>query len=397
MRIHLFVWLFFGTFLTISCSQQPQLREQDGGVSDTSGPKAFVIGMLGESGAFGTLSVSTNKLLPAKGPVSNDAVARFWNGYMFVVNRLTHDNIQVMDTKLFSLVKQYSVGPKTNPQDIVVLNSNKAYISRLGSSSLLVVEPLSGKKLKEIDLGFLAEAGKKTCQSAGDCESKRCIKKHCAEDGLPELAQMYQHKDHVWVLAQRLNRNQRFTSQHNGKIALIDTSQDKVVKQLDTKAGNPYGIDEHKGILYVSQPGNWMSGTKVVLDGLLEKFDLTRQQSLGVALSEKELGGNLSSFAIVSETKAYAIRTGNNWKTELVSFNPSSGKVGTVILSSPCLTQGACYTLFSIAYHPSGKLYIVERHPKTPGIRILDTRTNKELTQTPLNIGLPPMSVVFYE
>lgn len=359
------------------------------------GPKALVLTMHGETGTFGLIDIQTRQVKTSVGPVSNDAMARVWKHYVFVVNRLTHDNIQVMELPSYRLIKQYSVGPGSNPQDIAIVNESKAYISRLANNKLLVVKPLTGEVLKELDLSFLAETDESPCQQHGDCSSSLCIQGRCAKDGIAELATMELYQDHLFVTVQRLNRNKRFLAQDTGKLVVIHTGSDQIVKILDMQGINPYATVAKDHLLYVSQPGNWMSENRASLDGLLEVFDMKQLVSKGVILRESSLGGNIVHFAIRSETQGYIIRSGEQWQTELVRFNPSTGQIGNSLKTSPCLVQGACYTYVSMNLHPNGQLFLVDRDPKQPGIRMFDTSTDQELTETPLSTGLPPMNVVF--
>lgn len=393
--------LLLGGLVVIGCGEPtPNNTNNTNNTNDSwlqsTSPKAFVIGMLGESGSFGVIDVETLQYKANAGPVSNDAVARVALDHVFVINRLTHDNIQVMEQPLFSLKKQFSVGPQTNPQDIVVINKEKAYVSRLADSKLLVVHPFTGKTLGSIELKELAEVGDTNCQQDSDCDSKTCVNKKCTKDGVPEIATMRKYGNFVWVAVQRLNRNQRFAAEDNGLLAIIDTRTDSLVKTLPTTGKNPYQMQVVGKTLYVSQPGNWMEGGKVVLDGLIESYNLDTMEKSAKHLDETTLQGNIVSFAIESPSKGYVIRSGSNWVTELYRFHPGKGTLGPKLLASPCVSSKACYSFVSMSLHPSGKLFLVDRDAKSPGIRVIDTHTDKELTSKPIELGLPPMSVTFY-
>ncbi len=99
-----FLWaLLFGGWVLSGCGEATPSNVNNTNDSwlQSSSPKAFVIGMLGESGSFGVIDVDTLQFKASAGPVSNDAVARVALGHIFVINRLTHDNIQVMEQPLF--------------------------------------------------------------------------------------------------------------------------------------------------------------------------------------------------------------------------------------------------------------------------------------------------------
>ncbi len=289
------------------------------------------------------------------------------------------------------------MGAQTNPQDIVVVSEEKAYVSRLADSKLLIVHPLTGKSLGSIEFKGLSEINETSCQVDADCDSNSCINKRCGKDGVPEIATMHKYGNFVWIAVQRLNRNQRFSAEDNGILAIVDTRTDTLVKTIPTTGKNPYQMQAVGNTLYVSQPGNWMVGGEVVLDGLIESYNLDTMEKKGTHLDEKTLQGNIVSFAIESPSKGYVIRSGANWVTELYRFDPEKGTLGPKLLSSPCIASKACYSLVSMSLHPTGKLFLVDRDAKSPGIRVFDTQTDQELTTQPIQLGLPPMSVTFYE
>jgi DNA-binding beta-propeller fold protein YncE len=257
---------------------------------------------------------------------------------------------------------------------------------------------MTGKLKTEIDLSHLAEVDDKTCNKDEDCEALLCIDGRCARDGLPELAAMHIHGDHLFVMVQRLDSDSLFRARDVSKIAVIDITSDKFIKAIDTKGKNPTAIQVSADgrSIYISQPGNWLDGSTAVLDGLIEEFDLVEMRHRRIVLEEKTLGGNIASVAIVSPTKGYVVRSDDNWRTELLTFNPSTAQLGDVIATSPCLTAGACHTFFQIALSPNGQLYLVDRDQKRSGIRIFDTNTDREITAQTIDMGLPPTSLIFY-
>ncbi len=382
-----------------SCSAPHPFEEKqrsDGGIS-SSGETAFVISRWEQTGLFGTIDVATKRVLPKRGSLSSDAVARYWKGYIFVVNRLNFDNIQVMDVRDFHLIRQYSVDSKSNPQDIVVIDEKKAYISRLASPDLLIVEPLTGRKLGQISLKFLAERGKRSCHGDVDCEGQICLEGRCTLDGIPELAGMQFVGDRLFVIAQRLDRNRQFAPTVSGKIVVIDTKRDKVVKVLDTHAANPteMSLSDDGKKLFVAQVGRWNEGNRPILDGVIEVFDTEKLQSQEILVEEKSLGGNIVSFALMGQ-KVFIVRSGKDWRTELVEFDRGVGKVTKTLATSSCVEGVACFSFFQVRLSSTKELYLVDRNIKAAGIRIFDARTGKERTKQPINMELPPSFLLFY-
>ena len=82
---------------------------------------------------FGTGSIADAHFGPPRTVASNvasvwsDAVLRYYNGLLYVVNRSGADNIQVLDpANGFVTVKQFSVGNGANPHDIMFASPTKA-------------------------------------------------------------------------------------------------------------------------------------------------------------------------------------------------------------------------------------------------------------------------------
>jgi len=116
-------------------------------------------------------------------------------------------------------------------------------------------------------------------------------------------------------------------------------------------------------------------------------------------MTERALGGNLSSFVMVPGTtppRGFAIRSSDRWQTELVSFTAGQGEIDAVLASSDCVAQGACFGFFQIVRNDRGELYLVDRSLKQPGIRVFDEATGQELTASPLEMGLPPNFLLFF-
>ncbi|HSA16255.1 MAG TPA: hypothetical protein P5346_16055, partial [Spirochaetota bacterium] len=77
--------------------------------------------------------------------VHYDAFARYFKimpDYVYVVNRLMGDNIQVLDrTDNYGTVAQESTDQGSNPQDIAVVSDTVAYVTRYNKKALWIVNP----------------------------------------------------------------------------------------------------------------------------------------------------------------------------------------------------------------------------------------------------------------
>ena len=85
-------------------------------------------------------------------PIHSDAVAKWHDGLVYVINRAGADNIQILDPEDgFSTLSQHSTGNGTNPLDIAFVSPNKIFVSRYESNELLIMNPASGAHLGTID------------------------------------------------------------------------------------------------------------------------------------------------------------------------------------------------------------------------------------------------------
>ena len=130
-------------------------------------------------------------------------MARCYRGLLYVVNRYGYDNIQVIDpAQGYATVRQFSVGNGTNPQDIAFASPTKAYVSRLGSPDLLIVDPSTGASLGVVPLAAWADA-----------------------DGNPEAAHLAVVGDLLFVALERLAN---FVPADTGLVVVVDMRADTV-------------------------------------------------------------------------------------------------------------------------------------------------------------------------
>jgi hypothetical protein len=265
----------------------------------------------------------------------------------------------------WSVAKQYSVGAGTNPQGLAVVSDRLAFVPRLQAPMLLAVEPLSGKKVGEIDLSTYADA-----------------------DGNPEAGSALVHDGKVYVTLQRLD--EAYAPASKGGLLWVNPETLEVAGSKDLFAGNPTGrlrYSEAMGGLVLIETGQYG-----VLDGGVEIYDVDSGELSGLIVTEQTLGGDVQDAVIVSKSLGYAIIGTAEGKTGLVSFDPASGtKLENLIVS-----EG--WDLAYLELNLTGtELWVADRTFETPGIRIFDTGFSEELTDTPINVGLPPFVICFVE
>jgi len=136
-----------------------------------------------------------------------------------------------------------------------------------------------------------------------------------------------------------------------------------------------------------------LAGAFGVLDGGIEYFNPADHTVSGLVITEETLGGDIVDAVVVSEHKGYAVigvYQGNAATTRLVSFDPSKGELIAQIIAS----EG--WDIGHIELTPNGsELWVADRTRDNPGIRIFDTADDLEITDEPIDVGLPPMMICF--
>ncbi len=306
--------------------------------------------------------------------IHSDAVSRYFEGLIYVVNRMGGDNIQVLDPgDGFATARQFSVGNGSDPHDIAFASRTKAYVSMCNETELLIVNPQSGANTGSVDLSSFADG-----------------------DGIPEMDCMILVGDRLFVSIQRLDRDNYWLPVPPSYLAVIDTKADTLldcdpgtpgVQAIELSGTDPYNdihFDPYTGLLYVTCVGWWG-----MIDCGVETIDPATLCSTGFMLTEAEAGGDINDVAVFSATTGYAVVTDASFNNLLVRFDPSTGEL-TDTLYTP---DG--YVLSDIEISPGGELFLCDRTATNPGIRIYNAVTGLETTEDPIDVGLPPFDITF--
>ena len=349
--------------LQLSCEGMPK-----GGAG-----RAIVVTTDFETGLLATVGVGPpHAVTRPDTPIHSDAVVRVAGGRVFVVNRFLADNLQVLDpARGLATVLQCSTGAGSNPHDVVVAGPHKAYVTRYDERELWIVDPdaasCAGFRRGAIDLSPWGDA-----------------------DGLPEMDQMALVGDRLFVSLERLDRTRQFAPAGRSRLVVLDTKTDAVVGAVELSGANAFGDasglarEPGTGKLVISEAGN-IARTG---DGGLERVDPFTLAAEGFFVTERDLGGNVADFVLVSPTKGYAIVLDDQLRNLLVAFDPSQRVVTRrLVMRTEYLPD--------IALAPDGTLWLADDGLPAPGIRIFDTLTDRQLTSRAIDVGLPPFAMGF--
>jgi len=374
-------------------------KEKEGGNTQY----AFVTTTDWQTGHFATINLEDQSVKKYEVQLHSDAVAKTIDGKIYVINRLGQDNITIYSPPNFSSpIIQFSTGNGSNPHDIVLANSDKAYITLYEENYILVVNPNTGQELKRIGISSFADG-----------------------DGIPEADQMVIVNGTLYVTLQKLDRSNYYQPVANGEILIIDTASDTIRGSIMLTGQNPYDINYQSSVnkLIISEVGSfydltdggietvdvkgcffwqdvldkyifYLDGNSIWSDVISCYAEYTQQSVSGFILSEEDLGGNISDFVMKPLTsQGYIIVTDGDYNTSIVSFDLEEAvKLKDVLIGKDFIYSGIALT--------NEKLLIGERpnlkFSNATGVWIISALTDEKITTKPIDTGLPPLSITVY-
>lgn len=302
-------------------------------------------------------------------PVYHDAVANWYDGLLYVVNRAGADNIQVLDpSQDFQTIRQFSLGLGRNLQDIAFLPDGTAYVSCYDTAELLHVDPQTGAILHIVSTAAFADA-----------------------DGLPETSWLCIVDGRVFVTCQRLDRANWYSPVGDSYVLVLDAATrtwvdaDPTVpgtQGVATAATNPYTrLRLENDRLLVG-----CNGFYGMQDGGVDVIDLASLTSLGLEMSEATLGGDIVDFLVGPDGHRWTIVADAVFVTHVKTYTVG-GNVVTV-------HSGTGYDHAGFAFDGDFQLFVADRRIGAAGVRVFDAESGAQLTSGPLATGLPPAAIV---
>jgi hypothetical protein len=345
--------------------------------------RGFVLTTDYTTGTLSVVDLATRAVTSDVAIVSPDPFARWYDGRLYVVNRNGYDNVQVIaPSQGYATVRQFSTGSGTNPQDIAFVSANKAYVSRLGSSDLLIVDPGTGLASGGVSLAPWADA-----------------------DGNPEAARMVKVGDLLLVALQRLHD---FVPADTGLVVVVDTRADTVFDADPVAPGrqvvrlpglNPttdFAVLREGGATGATRLLLGCTGRWGVADGGIAEIVVPAGAANGTAavtcsgfvITESALGGDVADVVAYGAEHSYALVSDAAYNTSVVAWDPSRGtKLAT--LYSP-----GGYSIADLALDDRRELYVCNSSFSAPGLHVFAAGEDVRLAG-PLGTGMPPVQIVF--
>jgi len=329
--------------------------------------RAFVITSDFSNGGLSVVDLGTHAVSADVATVYSDARERWNDGLLYVLNRFGQDNVQVIDTEHgYGTLRQFSTGNGSNPADIALIAPHKAYVTRYELASILIVDPTDGAPLGQVSLAPFAE-----------------------------MDHMIRIGSRVFVSLQRLDRNAGFQPSGVSLVAVVDADADTVIDADPVTPGTQAIVLTHTDpvtrFAYDPATGRLLLGCVGrfgVMDGGIEWIDPTAMRSLGDAITESALGGDIGALAWNGAAHSYAIVTDASFNAALVSWSAVTGlRTGT--LFSP-----GGFSLADCDLDDRGQLWVCDNDLMAPGVYVYATATDLAVAG-PLDAGLPPSQIAF--
>jgi hypothetical protein len=330
--------------------------------------QALVVTSDYQDGSFALIDTETLDAWTSPLVFHPDAVCRYdpLTRSPFMISRLGADAVAVLDPEQgWTVAAEYTVGSGSNPQDIAVVAPDRAYVLRYAEPEALVVHPQTGAVQGRVDLGAYADA-----------------------DGVPEMAYGLVHGGRVYVALQRLVD---FAPGDYSSLLVLDGAGGTVEREIRLTASDPFAPLRHVPALdAISVPEVGLFGE---LDGGVELLAPDAAGPAGLAVTEAELGGDLVDALVVDATRGYAViavADGGGQHTELVRFDPSSGRRQATLLAA----AGFDYSFMALS-PDRRQLWLTDRTRSAPGVRVFSVADDRQLTAEPIATGLPPFMICF--
>ena len=377
-------WKFFSLVLLFTMVTGCDQISKGGGSGSAVG---FVVTSNFSVGNLSTVTTTdprevTPDILGSTG-IHSDSVIRVFGGLVYILQRFGSNSIVVIDpADPSSPIANYTTNdlasnpPQSNPVDMEFVSSSKAYVSRQGLNTILIVDPITGDQLGTIDLSMFADS-----------------------DGLVEMDQMVIVNGLLYISLQRLDQDQLFGEQaaNDSFVVVIDTDTDQIVDLDSDDPGNQaivlQGRNPFHGMVYLASTNRiylTTAGNFNMVDnfGGIEVLDPDTMTTEGFIFTDNQLGGTVGSLAVLNDVVAYATILTASFENFVVPFSLSSQKI-----DSP-LTGMSTSFIPSLALDPFGFLYVADQDFANPGLQVFDTMTNEKV-EGPLDTGLPPFEIAF--
>lgn len=307
-------------------------------------------------------------------------------GHYYILGRFNMDNISKVEISNpaqktwdeFSVLRQGEQNAG-NPYDLIEVNDQKAYLLRYNSAEILIVNP-SATVEADFITGSLDLSGYAPANNADD---------------IPRISAAALAGNKLFVTVQRLDTN--YQPINTSYVAVYNTVDDEEIetgmganglKGIPLLGKNPDDIQFHAGIGLIVRN----LGTNFPTYGDGTSLDIIDEDNYATSsmITPTVAKGQLLDFVIVNANLGYIVNLTGYQNTSVQSFDPATGRTDLATIGS--LSGG---DFRDIELSPKGNLWIADANVQTPGIHIINTSDNSEITFVDSLRGLLPNNIAF--
>lgn len=370
----------------------PDLATPPGPGSDMAArPLLAVAGSDFTSGALSTVDPATRTVRKNLDVVDPQPVARGFGSKLYVLDQ-THGAVRVYDAAQdFKNPTDFPLsmagvldGINANPHDLYVdVQRQLAYVTLYGADKATQVT--AARALAVVDLKTPA---------AGIARFIALAAATADLDGNVEADRLAVCGDMMYVTLQDLNRSNMYVATGPGRLAAVNLGNTTAPSYIQLAGENPTAITLLPGCTeaIVGSASDQYQGTRPGKGGI-ERVDLAASKSLGLALTDMELGGYVSALDALDATRVFAdiqvITAPFTYSNTVYAVDAAAKKKGAALLG-PISYVSAVRVL-------DGSLVVLSAGTAGPGQLApglyLGTANGTPLTDPGLDVGLPPQSV----
>jgi hypothetical protein len=331
-------------------------------------PRTTAIAVTGDfnvTGILSTIDVTARTVTPnaLAGVAGGEPWIRRFGDELFIVNRAGGNNVTIVRASPLGFVDQFGTGGGSNPQDVAVVG-DKLYVPVFDAMGGLRVIDRTTRAVTTISLAQFDP------------------------DGAPNCISAYAVGTRVFVACDLFDPS--YVPRGNGKIVVIDTSDDSIETSFDLAFANPFGrfVRSPEGSMFA---GDLLIPTVPALtsytDGCLERVSVGATPATnGCAVTNAALAGYVAAadIAPAGDTLWLAAFAYNG------DFSTNFGQLRAVDLSNGQLAapiSGATPVISSVAACPDGHVLAGDTTFGASGVRVY--KDGSELTTAPIDVGRP--------
>ena len=354
-------------------------------------PLLAVAGSDFTSGSLSTVDPAARAVRKNLDVLDSQPVARAFGSKLYVLDQ-SHGALRIYDaTRDFKNPTDAPIskagmvdGVNTNPHDLYVDTQRQlAYITLYGADKSTQVT--AARAVAVLDL---------TAPAAGIARFVALDAAAADVDGNAEADRLVACGDTLYVTLQDLDRSNKYIATGPGRLAAISLSNPGTPRYIQLAGENPTALAVLPSCAeaIVGSASDQYQGTRPGKGGI-ERVDLVGNKTLGLALTDMDLGGYVSTLDALDATRVFAdlqvITAPFTYSNTVYAVDAVAKKKGAAVLGPMSFVPAVRILDGSLVVLSAGTAGTGQL---PPGL-YLGAASGAPLTEPGLDVGLPPQSV----